>query len=207
MHYEITSPEKLKILTRYSTYAFGGNQAWFPKSWQRLSGCGPTCGATITAYLAATRPSYAPLYDYESMNQQDFTKHMVTLFKHITPGPMGVNKAEKYINGLLVYASKQGISLEHDALVVDGAVRNRPLIELKKFLMTHLEQDRPIAFLNLDSGQTPNLQNWHWITITAVDIRDDQVIATASDEGRVRQFDLSIWYRTTGRHGGLLAFY
>ena len=43
--------------TRFNIYDlknlyYGGSQYWFPKKFNKLSGCGPVVAANITAYLA-----------------------------------------------------------------------------------------------------------------------------------------------------------
>jgi hypothetical protein len=47
--------------------------------------------------------------------------------------------------------------------------------ELAEFVQRAMEQDAPIAFLNLSRGHEIQLQNWHWITITSVNIEENHI--------------------------------
>jgi len=118
---------------------------------------------------------------------------------------MGVNHINIFIDGIKAYALNKGVDISIKSLSVDKKTRkNRSIEDLKEFTKKGLEGNSPIAFLALSRGKEHRLQNWHWITITSIVINGDQVIAKASDEGLIRQFDLSLWYMTTKMHGGLI---
>ncbi|BCN29471.1 hypothetical protein [Anaeromicropila herbilytica] len=208
MKLTIQKPELFTIVDNLSkNTSFGGNQAWYHKSWNQKSGCGPTCAANITAYLAHTRKGYEKLYKSSSMEKSDFLQHMNDLFEYITPGPMGVNTIDKFLIGARKFAEDRGVQLEMKALSVDKSTKKlRSREELVNFLEEAFHKDAPIAFLNLSVGEETRLQNWHWITITEVEIWDDTIMAIASDEGDLRVFDLLLWYQTTKMHGGLIYF-
>lgn len=207
MLYSINHPEVFIIRENINKEAYGGNQAWYPKYWARQSGCGPTSAANIMAYLAETRAEYSNLYEQKSQYREDFVSHMEVLFDYVKPGPMGVNHVDKFINGVHIYANSKGLSLKSYLLSVESkTIGKRDKKELSEFVQTAMEQDAPIAFLNLSRGAEIHLQNWHWITITSVQIEENHIWAVASDEGRKRRFDLLLWYMTTGMHGGLIYF-
>jgi len=187
--------------------SFGGNQAWYPKYWARQAGCGATSAANIMAYLAETRAEYAKLYDQKSKLKEDYIRHMEVLFDYVRPGLMGVNHVDMYINSINKYVESRGLSLKTNLLSVDKNTKvKRTKKELTEFVQKAMEQDTPIAFLNLSRGEEVRLQNWHWITITSVQIEEKHIWAFASDEGINRKFDLLLWYLTTGMHGGLISF-
>lgn len=208
MKLTINQPELLNIVdnvTKKST--FGGNQAWYQKSWNQKSGCGPTCAANIMAYLALTREQMQKLYQQQEMEKEQFLKHMDDLFSYITPGPMGVNKLGKFVDGANKFALDRNISLHAHVLSVDKKDKEqRSREKLESFMKEALTQDTPIAFLNLSRGEEVKIQNWHWITITSAEIGEDYIVATASDEGEEIEFDLLLWYMTTKKHGGLIYF-
>ncbi len=203
----IQHPESFIIKENLNREAFGGNQAWYPKYWARQAGCGPTSAANIMAYLAETRAEYAKLYEQKSRWREDFVRLMEVLFDYVKPGPMGVNHVDKYISGVHRYAKSRGLFLKSNVLSVEReSIGNRNKKDLEEFVQKAMEEDAPIAFLNLSRGDEIQLQNWHWITITSVKIEENHIWAIASDEGKKRKFDLLLWYMTTGMHGGLIYF-
>ncbi|MFV0343202.1 MAG: hypothetical protein ACK5JH_10000 [Anaerocolumna sp.] len=208
MNDSIKNPEYLNIYSPIEDVIYyGGNQSWYHKKWSQESGCGPTCAANITAYLALTRENLRNLYLNASMEQSDFTQHMEVMFHYITPGPMGVNSLDKFIKGFLKYLESRSISLTPKSLSVNlGDFKKRDVNRLKEFVTEALMKDCPIAFLNLSKGSENRLQGWHWITITHVRFTEDDILATASDEGIKREFSLKLWYLTTKLHGGLIYF-
>lgn len=208
MDISIKNPEILNIYNPLDnkTY-FGGDQEWYHKKWNKESGCGPTSGANITAYLALTKGHLRKLYTGDSMEQKDFTSHMEVMFRYITPGPMGVNSLDKYINGCMDYVKEKEVSLTAKSLSVDMfSFKKRDIKKLEEFVVEGLSANCPLAFLNLSKGEEIKLQSWHWITITQARIENDDIIAIASDEGKKREFSLKLWYLTTKMHGGLIYF-
>lgn len=208
MNVSIKNPEIFNIYNPLQEQNFfGGNQEWYHKKWNKDSGCGPTSAANITAYLALTREKCRKLYEGRSMEQSEFTAHMEKMFHYVTPGPMGVNSLDKYINGFMDYVKEKEVTLTPRVLSVDKATfKKRNVKELEEFVIAGLNSDCPLAFLNLSKGAETRLQGWHWITITQAIIDEDDIIAIASDEGKKREFSLKLWYLTTKMHGGLIYF-
>ncbi|WMJ88917.1 hypothetical protein [Anaerocolumna sp. MB42-C2] len=202
----INQPELLNITDSlgHKTY-FGANQVWYTKAWNREAGCGPTCASNITAYLAQTRDKYKELFIPNSLEKNDFLKHMDELFKYITPGAMGVNHVDKFTGGITKFAEDRGVLLETEVFSVENCfTRKRNVERLFEFVNHGLESDCPLAFLNLSRGEETSLQAWHWITITGAEMKEDSLIASASDQGSLIRFDLLKWYLTTRMHGGLI---
>lgn len=207
MKLTLTNPSVFDINNPpYHSSSYGGNQAWYPKFLQRQSGCGPTTAANQMAYLGSTDKALGNLYPHSTLDRKDFTKLMQELFRYVTPGMMGVNHIDKLADGVKNYAEMNGCQLDAFTLAVEEKDSQRDVSVLRDYLQKAFEADCPIAFLNLSSGNEHRLQNWHWITITQVEIMDDRITAIASDEGHRRTFDLSLWYRTTPMHGGLVYF-
>ena len=206
MRISIEKPELLTIKDGHTNGAsFGSNQAWYKRHWAKRAGCGACCAANLTTYLAKTRSSLRPLYSQPTTNKSDFINHMEDLFKYIKPGLLGVNKLSKFSDGLLKYAKDRNVEIEiHIFNIDDYKFKTRNICALTTFVKSALDSDSPIAFLNLSRGNEKRLQNWHWITITSVEIIENKLIATASDEGIKRTFDLSLWFLTSRKHGGLI---
>jgi hypothetical protein len=76
------------------------------------------------------------------------------------------------------------------------------------FLSDALRRDTPVAFLSLDRGRERKLDSWHWVMLIAVSYEDDGAAATATvlDGGKKLDVDLKVWYDTTARGGGFVAF-
>ncbi len=205
----IRDPEVLQITDDASQQmSFGGDQEWYSDPFHRMAGCGPTCAANISAYLALTRSHLRPLYSGEDTRKSSFSTHMESLYGFVTPGNMGLNRTEMFTSGIAKFAESRGIPLEYHVFEVRGNMsRDRqPVSELERFILKGLEQDCPIAFLNLSKGRVKNLQAWHWITITGADIGDSHLRAFASDEGKQICIDLKLWYLSTRMRGGLIYF-
>jgi len=209
MTVSVLHPEVLTIADEASgRTSFGGDQEWYADEWHRRAGCGPTCAANVTAYLALTRPGLRALYAGEDMRRAKFSAHMEDVYKFVTPGGMGLNRLEMFTDGIEEFARSRGLSLRAHAFEVYGNMhRGRPEVRaLAEFVRAGLGSDCPVAFLNLTKGRVKNLQGWHWVTITGADIDDARLAASASDEGRRIEFDLRLWYLSTRMRGGLAYF-
>jgi hypothetical protein len=205
----VLRPEVLTIAEETSQRTnFGGDQEWYADEWHRRAGCGPTCAANVTAYLALTRPELRALYAGEDMRKSLFSAHMEEIYKFVTPGNMGLNRVEMYTRGVADFAVSRGLSLQAHVFEVHGNMcKDRlPVSELAEFVRAGLASDCPVAFLNLTKGRVKNIQGWHWITITSADISDTSLTAYASDEGKKICFDLRLWYLSTRMRGGLIYF-
>lgn len=209
MMISVLHPEVINITdeTSGSVY-FGGDQEWYADEWHRRAGCGPTCAANVTAYLAMTRPNLRALYAGEDLRKSLFSAHMQDMYRFVTPGNMGLNRVEMFTDGMAEFAGSRGISLRAHVFEVHGNMhRGRPpASELADFVRAGIESDCPVAFLNLTKGRVKNIQGWHWITITGADAGDARLIASASDEGKEISFDLGLWYLSTRMRGGLIYF-
>lgn len=206
MQIGISNPNLMMIQGEGRT-SFGGNQAWYKNAWRRKAGCGPTCGANITAYLSLTNPQFKGLYKPKDMSKNNFLHHMNDLYTYITPGAMGVNKISMFENGINKLAKDRVVSIKANTFVVESMdLRKANVDKLYTFVEKGLSENCPIAFLNLSNGSEHRLQNWHWITITQAHFLEEKLIATASDEGVSTTFDLRLWYETTKMHGGLIYF-
>ncbi len=209
MLYSISRPELLEITDEHTKDRyFGGSQSWYSRERSRRAGCGPTCAANILSYLAFTRPELRALYAYDSMSLSDFAQHMEEVYRYVTPGMGGLNRVEYLSDGVADFAASRGIMIKPQVFCVQGnmAKERAPVSEFIEFAGAGLSSDCPLGFLVLTRGREKNLQGWHWITVTSADIEGNRAVATASDEGEARSFDLRLWYLSTRMRGGLVYF-
>ncbi len=150
---------------------FGGAQEWYSFEWARRAGCGPTCAANLTAYLALTKPALRSLYSGEHMNRDEFLHHMDEVYSFVKPGPGGLHRVESFSEGVVAFAASRGVLLTpHVFAVTSNRSSDRPPVpDLMAFVQAGLNADCPLAFLNLSRGRVKNLQSWHWISIISAE--------------------------------------
>lgn len=205
----ILQPDRLTIMEDAGDKGhFGGDQEWYAEEWQRMAGCGPTCAANVTTYLALTRPNLRALYAGDDMRRSQFAAHMTALYQYVTPGNMGLNRPEMFTQGVEAFAQSRGLNLAPHLFEVHGYLhKGRPSVDaMADFVQQGLSSDCPIAFLNLTKGRVKNIQGWHWITLVSAEMDERTLVATASDEGKQISFDLRLWYLSTRMRGGLIYF-
>ncbi|MDR0861915.1 MAG: hypothetical protein LBN30_03950 [Oscillospiraceae bacterium] len=196
---------------------YGCDQEWYAQHWQRMSGCGPTVATNLVHYrnVAGTGARAEKAELIELMEQ---------VWEHVTPGMGGIpstqaliERMEKYIEAhelgavihelYIPHAHKETESRLAQFLRADGEKLPRaPFAEVLEFIVGALEADMPVAFLALDNGEEPALDEWHWITIVSLEYteRGAPVIATVMDGGGLFTCDLYKWYTTTKRGGGFV---
>ena len=183
----------------------GGNQMWYPIEWQRRAGCGPTTAALLFSYMAQTRPELANLCKYVSTTQEGFLMLMLDVWHHVKPGFRGLNKISMMVDGALSYAEMCGVPIKCDVMEVTALPANRPeTSEMMAFLMGAMEDNLPVAFLNLSNGKLKNLDGWHWVTLVGVD--PEKATALMFDQGRQVVIDLDLWIKTSIIGGGFVVF-
>ena len=106
-----------------------------------------------------------------------------------------------------ILASSQAITLECHTLGIPERKHPRPeLADAVLFIVNGLTQNSPIAFLNLCNGEVDNLEEWHWVTVVALetDENQDQVLVTIFDGDKSETIDFKRWLQTTGDGGALI---
>ncbi|NCB63857.1 MAG: hypothetical protein EOM52_09665 [Clostridia bacterium] len=203
--YGITDPEILTICDGERSWR-GADQEWYGEEWQRKAGCGPTCAATLLRYVAEKRGGWEALYPAASREQTDFLALMDEVWKHVTPGKMGVNTLHIFTRGIKAYAAEKGVKLPVRELDIPALKLARPTVDqCAAFLRTGLSSDSPVAFLNLSAGEVKELDSWHWVTIIALEEHSEgPLLCTILDGGKEITVDFRLWFRTTGRGGGLI---
>lgn len=185
----------------------GGNQAWFPKRWQRLSGCGPTAATNLFFYLTHNQAP-SELETGENL-KEDWVALMEEMWKYVTPSMRGVNTTKKFYVPLRAFMKSKGLDVEYRFCDVPEKKDHRPQFQnILDFLDEALTKDAPIAFLNLDNGEVKNLDRWHWVTIISLEFTEDggSAFVNILDEGCVKRIDLALWFKTTHLGGGFVYF-
>ncbi len=195
----VKNSEYFEIRDDVNEKYFGCNQEWYKKPWQRMSGCGPTVAANIILYGRKN----AGLCKSESISLMD------EIWGHITPTMRGVNTTNIFYDGLVSFADSKGLKLFYDAVDVPKKKEIRPSFDkIVYFIKASLDNDIPLAFLNLCNGEEKCLDKWHWVTLISLEYEEDlsSVSAEILDESIKKTIDLKLWYDTTTLGGGFVSF-
>lgn len=179
---------------------YGCDQEWYTKPWQRLSGCGPTAASMMALYQVNPKHSAKTIDEAKAaMNE---------LWNFVTPGFGGINRLDRFYNGYGKFLISKNIAHLNHALEIPKTVAHRPaLSEVIHFLVEGLKADAPIAFLNLNNGKVHNLEAYHWVLITGLDLSDPSLaLAHILDGGQRLIIDLGLWLHTTTASGGFIYF-
>lgn len=203
--YALTRPELLDVTDEGQIF-HGGDQEWYPEEWQRKAGCGPTAAASMVSYLAQTRPEYRALYPSGSWEKTDFLALMEEVWKHVTPGKRGVNTPHIFTKGLTEFAKEKKVSLPCRDLDVPRFKIARPTVDqCAAFLQAGLEQDSPVAWLNLHNGDVLGLDSWHWVVVISMELHSEgPILCTYLDGGKEKTADFRLWFHSTKAGGGLV---
>jgi len=196
----VKNPEYFEIIDKSTGMKYYGlNQEWYKKPWQRMAGCGPTVASNIILYGKKNAGTV----------KVDAVKLMDEIWKYVTPTLKGVNSTNIFYNGLSSFAKSSGTNLSYDAVDVPKKKDMRPTLEkIVNFIKGSLEKDIPVAFLNLNNGEEIKLDEWHWVTLMAMEYEEDlsTVKAEILDEGMKKEINLLLWYNTTALGGGFISF-
>lgn len=177
----------------------GGSQEWYAEHWQRQAGCGPTNCANILWYLAQTKPGAGALCPYSAGQKSEFLRLMQDVWGFVTPGHMGLNTTELFVNGAKRYGEERGVALAAQALEIPPLqLGARNYDETAAFVEAALQKSLPVAFLNLSNGTLENLDSWHWVTLVA--LQGDR--AMMLDQGEANWIELRQWVSTSIMGGG-----
>lgn len=184
----------------------GCNQEWFSTQWQRTSGCGPAVATAIIYYLDQTRGIFGLSGKGNSL--QGCKSLMEEVWAYVTPTINGIPTTKMFYENVLLFAESYGINnLKPMVFDVPESYANRPkLQELAQFIEGAMEENVPVAFLNLCNGEEKNLERWHWVTVVSIEVEDSRLMTTFLDEGITKIIDLALWYETTQKGGGFVYF-
>lgn len=181
--------------SKHSKSYIGGSQEWYGGRWQRASGCGPVAASNLIWYIRHMQGGLP-----------EFRELMHELFPMYNPRFRGVSSAGHFLSGIDKYGKAHNLHLKPRKLIIRAGKRRqrRPEPEvLRDFIISSLENDTPVAFLNRSNGGLDNLEHWHWVTIIAFD--SENMLADVSDYGEVKMIDMSRWLRSTKLGGALVS--
>lgn len=206
MTMSISNPDLFKVITDEAS-CFGCDQEWYVSEWQRLSGCGPTAAANLIYYLTHNDPA---LSSQSCFNDKTFCLSLMEeIWAYVTPTSEGVDTTKMFYESLLPYFQSKGIRVtyEFSDLPEDKALRPS-FSEVLDFLIRAMQNDAPVAFLNLCNGDEDQLEEWHWVTIIALEYSENRETAFVKilDQGQIFTINLTLWYNTTALGGGFVYF-
>jgi len=178
----------------------GVDQEWYAGYRQRLSGCGPSTATNILRYYRdrLTLPVRA-------QTREEAQDLMELVWDYVTPTLMGLNTTQRYVDGIDKLQAEKGWGLSCIRLDIPARQVERPdAAQVAGFIREGLASDCPVAFLNLSRGSLENLDQWHWVTLVALEEDGRQLWAEAVDNGQMLRLDLSLWLMTTTRGGGFV---
>lgn len=185
---------------------YGTNQDWYRKRWQRMAGCGPSAVTNMIHYHNSARSS-VPVY--RGLTKSECLDLMNEIWNYVTPSLGGVSSTDMMCRGIEKYVKEKQLGLALNFIDIPRKKELRPeLQQVLSFLVNALEQDTPIAFLNLEHGTVYELESWHWVTIISLEYETERNTAFVEvlDGGLVKRLDLARWLKTTKLGGGFVSF-
>lgn len=134
---------------------------------------------------------------------------MEEIWKFVTPTRAGIPTTKLFYESVTAYTKTKGLDVEYRYCDLPKKKSLRPkFMDVVYFLEGALQQDSPIAFLNLCNGDEKNLEPWHWVTIISLEYSEDGESAFIDilDEGMIKKINLLLWYKTTTHGGGFVYF-
>lgn len=180
---------------------YGCDQEWYATEWQRRAGCGPSVATNLYSYMVGQEDCHG--------NKETWLSLMEDVWEYVTPSQGGMPTTKMFYESMLSYATAKGQSLECRYCDLPENKSDRPTFTaVLKFIEDGLQNNAPVAFLNLCNGEEINLYKWHWVTIISLEYSEDgsSACATILDEGMVKKIDLVLWYETTTLGGGFVYF-
>lgn len=202
--HSVRNPEAFEVWESGGASAgYGFQQDWYPTLWQRTSGCGPTAVSEILFYLERNRLRAGN----SGLLKSEALALMQGVWTSVTPTIHGIPNTEILRRGIAAYSAANGIPYETESVEIPAKPFLRPeLRTLLEFIGSALDQDLPVAFLNLNNGTVKTLDSWHWVVIVSLEYNEDlsSAVITFPDEGLKKRIDFAEWFRTTSRGGGLV---
>jgi hypothetical protein len=181
---------------------------WYQIEWRRRAGCGPVAATNILCYL---RKKYGfERIPYQNGDIGEALNAMNDVFLYVRPKRRGLHTVKKFVKGMCRFGRRYGVSFRYKYMIVPPQPELRPgLDEVARFIVGGLENDVPIAFLNLDAGEVEDqLQSWHWVTVVGFSRHalTQTIVLRYYDQSRSLEVDLGRWLSSTRRGGGFAYF-
>ncbi|MDU1909993.1 hypothetical protein [Fusobacterium sp.] len=181
----------------------GCDQEWYLEEIQRRAGCGPTTAAMLTHYYRYIKESPEKLPCIKS----SMLSLMNELWKFVTPGNRGIPTTEIFCEKFKTYLKEKNMTVNLYTLDVPEPDEDKPSFEtLLTFLLKALSKDKPVAFLNLCSGEELTLDRWHWVLLVSIEYdRENNILqAIIYDESIEKKVNLALWLKSTTLGGGFV---
>jgi hypothetical protein len=147
-----------------------------------------------------------PKKSSKTLDEAKATMNLV--WQYVTPGFGGINRLDRFYNGFSKYLDSLHLPHKSHAFEILKEVAHRPhLSSVIDFIVSGIKLDAPVAFLNLNNGKVHNLEAYHWVLITGLDLsHPTTALAHILDAGVPLIIDLSLWLETTTSSGGFVYF-
>ncbi|HEY8889527.1 MAG TPA: hypothetical protein VIM70_04685 [Clostridium sp.] len=186
---------------------YGCDQEWYKTEWQRSSGCGPTVVTNIVHYLncmhCSSNQALPPMTKREALSM------MEDVWQYVTPTMHGIPTTELLYDYIIKYTKAKTLNIKLSIVNIKENQELRPEFhDLLSFIDKSLQNDTPIAFLNLDNGDEKQLDSWHWVTIISLTYSEDGSTAFIDilDGGVIKKINLAKWFYSTILGGGFVSF-
>lgn len=202
----ILDMDVLKINHNNSDY-YGATQSWYSKPFRIQAGCGPTTASNLIIYMALNDANMKKLFSHDQLNYKNSTEMLEVIWNHVTPSLAGLYSIDSFKKGVEKYAASRGIELKGKTMPISFFKNKRiDILELSNFIEESLNNNRPVAFLNLSSGKVVNLSSWHWTLVMGIEKEQNTTLLVLFDEGEFKKIDLDTWLSTTKLKGGFVSF-
>ena len=206
MYSTIHHPEIFQIFSENdSGKLYGCDQEWYQSHWQRISGCGPTAASNLMYYISRSQQS--AFGDTMTNSKGKCLALMEKVWTYVTPTQQGVDTTKRFVDSLGRYLDELQLKADLRILNIAEDVQKRPIAkDIVTFLDQAMQNDAPVAFLNLCNGDEAMLEEWHWVTVIAMEFNEDmsQVYVEILDESQIKRINLSLWLSTTTLGGGFV---
>lgn len=201
----ISNLEYMHVLDEDGSVSYGCDQEWYGSVWQRMAGCGPTVATNMLFYMSRAHGVALPV---EARDKAGCVRLMEQVWRHVTPGYMGMHMPDLLERGVLAFAREHRIALGSRLMEVPKKAASRPALpEVTAFIREALRADSPVAFLNLCNGDIAELDEWHWVTLVALKAGPGgEALVTVYDGKMSFDMDIGLWLATTKRGGGFVYF-
>ncbi len=197
----ITSVEKLRIIDKENQISYAAQQDFYSSKWKRTSGCGPTAASNLILYEYRK-----DICEDNPIHEESIRQIMNGMWKHITPGIMGVHVYHKFTKGLSRYLKEHDLNYQVEHILVDKNKNKRiKIAELIPFLEKSLCSNHLVAFLNRHNGEEKLLDRWHWVVLTQIEYDEKSCKALILDQGKKIEIDLKLWLESTQDCGAFVA--
>lgn len=189
----IQAVEKLRIIDKQENISYGAQQDFYSSKWKQAAGCGPTAASNLILYEYRK-----DLCEENPIHEESIRQIMNVMWKHITPGIMGVHVYHKFTKGISRYIKDNNLAFNVRHILIDKNKNKRiKLDELIYFLENSLSENHLVAFLNRHNGEEKLLDRWHWVVLYQIEVDENSCTAIILDQGKKIEINLKLWLETT----------